>query len=230
MTSRHQAKRLLERATGVRVYRELPHGVDLHHDLCRLDASIRLIVDVGANVGQAALRFREAFPHAVIHCFEPVRDTFARLERNAGRYGCHCHPCAMGSHAQLATIYVRSNDTMSSLSKPEEYVSSEEVEVRTLDNWTRENAIDFIDVLKIDTEGHDLEVLAGAARLLESCSIRFIITEVGFDPERNLVPFDSVRPVLGSYGLSLVGLYHQTMDWGGKRRLLFADALFARPG
>lgn len=229
MTLRHGVKRLFEELSGIRFYRKLPHGLDLHRDLARLHDDIRTILDVGANVGQAALRFREEFPHAAIHCFEPVRATFATLEKNVGSRGCQCHPLAMGSRAERRTMYVRRTTTMSSLIVPAEYASAEEVDVRTVDEWSRGNAIDSIDVLKIDTEGHDLEVLAGASGLLEKGVIRFVVAEVGFHAARELVPFEAVRSVLTSHGMSLVGFYHQTMDWGGKRQLLFADALFARP-
>jgi FkbM family methyltransferase len=229
MTLRHKTKVLLQALSGVRFYRELPHGVDLHHDLARLDSHIHTIIDVGANVGQAALRFREQFPRAVIHCFEPVRSTFAKLVKNVTRQNCHCHCCALGSHEERRTMYVRDNDTMSSLVRPADYASAEEVDVKTLDGWSRERAIESVDVLKIDAEGHDLEVLAGASRLLEQGAIKFVLAEVGFDETRPLVPCDAIMAALGSKGMRLVGFYNQTMDWGGKRQLLYADALFAKP-
>lgn len=229
MTLRHQAKVLLQGLTGVRFYRELPHGVDLYHDLGRLDSHIHTIIDVGANVGQAALRFREQFPRAVIHCFEPVRSTFMKLVKNVTRQGCHCHCCALGSREERRTIYVRDNDTMSSLIRPTDYASAEEVDVKTLDEWSCENSIECVDVLKIDAEGYDLEVLAGASRLLQQGAVKFVLAEVGFDETKPIAPYEAVMAALGSKGMRLVGLYNQTMEWGGKRHLLYADALFANP-
>ena len=44
--------------------------------------------------------------------------------------------------------------------------------------------IDHIDVLKVDTEGHDLEVIDGAAPLLERGAISIIVLEYGFGANR----------------------------------------------
>src|SRR5512145_1663757 len=38
-----------------------------------------VIFDVGAHVGQTALRFRSLFPDAIIHCFEPYPASFDLL-------------------------------------------------------------------------------------------------------------------------------------------------------
>jgi hypothetical protein len=36
-----------------------------------LDSEAPMIFDIGAHIGLAAKRFRELFPRAMIHCFEP---------------------------------------------------------------------------------------------------------------------------------------------------------------
>jgi len=38
--------------------------------------------DIGANIGAASLYFSHRFPQAEIHCFEPVPENFAMIERN----------------------------------------------------------------------------------------------------------------------------------------------------
>ena len=57
-----------------------------------------------------------------------------------------------------------------------------EVNTDTLDNYCEENHIDNIDILKIDTEGSELEVLEGAKNILQQTNI--ILIEV-LDERKN---------------------------------------------
>tara|TARA_B100000408_G_C10256279_1_gene205684 strand:+ start:101 stop:844 length:744 start_codon:yes stop_codon:yes gene_type:complete len=52
------------------------------------------------------------------------------------------------------------------------------VQTQTLDNFCLSNKIENIDVLKIDTEGNDLNVLKGAKKLLSENKIKVIYTEI----------------------------------------------------
>jgi FkbM family methyltransferase len=56
---------------------------------------------------------------------------------------------------------------------------SEEVNIQTLDLYTLERKIKEIDFLKIDVEGHELDVLKGAEKLLSNGSIKCIQFEFG---------------------------------------------------
>jgi FkbM family methyltransferase len=51
------------------------------------------------------------------------------------------------------------------------------VSVRTIDDFCAEQAIAEIDLLKIDTEGYDLQVLEGARSLLTRGRVRFVYSE-----------------------------------------------------
>ncbi len=64
------------------------------------------------------------------------------------------------------------------------------VKTITLDNFTKENSIDHIDVLKIDVEGSEFNVLKGAKNILEKTKIIFIeinSTKKNFDNKYNLI-------------------------------------------
>jgi FkbM family methyltransferase len=54
-----------------------------------------------------------------------------------------------------------------------------EVTVDTLDHLTRKHGLDVIDFLKLDLEGHELEALRGAERMLGENAIRAIAFEFG---------------------------------------------------
>ena len=58
------------------------------------------------------------------------------------------------------------------------------VRTDTIDNFCKEQSIDSIDILKIDTEGSEIEVLEGAKNMLKKTNI--ILIEV-LDERKNLV-------------------------------------------
>lgn len=83
----------------------------------------------------------------------------------------------------------------------------------TLEEFCESNGIKFIDSLKIDTEGYDLEVLKGSSELLKKSSIAFIEAEVGMNPKNNLhVDFLVIREYLKSYNYFVFGIYEQTHE------------------
>jgi hypothetical protein len=122
------------------------------------------------------------------------------------------------------------SETNSLVRPPEnELLGSEQVKVITLDQFVRENNIDRIGLLKIDAEGFDLEVIAGAVGTLASGAVRFVLVEVGFHPGDDRHPlFDKTRDVLAPYGFRVFGIYNQSLEWTGEPSLRFANALFSR--
>jgi hypothetical protein len=58
---------------------------------------------------------------------------------------------------------------------------SETVQVTTVDQVCRDESIGQIDLLKIDTEGHEMDVLLGASSTIEAGRVSFIQFEFG-DP------------------------------------------------
>jgi FkbM family methyltransferase len=191
---------------------------------CRVET----IFDVGANVGQSAIKFRSAFPSARIYCFEPVKSTFTDLLQKVGDDNLtSCFPLAMGRERARQNIYHTQHSTTNSLIKPELSLGEEAVEVDTVDDFSRDNHIDRIDLLKIDTEGFDLEVLHGAKYMLNSDKIAFVLIEVGFHPfDARHVLFDHARDFLVSNGFRLFGIYDQTLEWSGEPNVRFANACF----
>jgi hypothetical protein len=48
--------------------------------------SVETIVDIGANVGAAAVWFARCYPDAVVYALEPAAEPYAVLSRNAERW------------------------------------------------------------------------------------------------------------------------------------------------
>lgn len=142
------------------------------------------ILDVGANIGDFSTRIARDYPEAVIHAFEPNPVTFEQLQKNLGDSQCQLHNLGMGSAHSTMTIYVDPANRSTALASlyPEvmkdihQSDTAEEVPVQigVLDDFCKEQGLGNIDLLKIDTEGHEFEVLRGARQLLTEQKIALI--------------------------------------------------------
>jgi len=147
------------------------------------------IFDVGANKGQ--------FLHLVsghisdvdcsIHCFEPSTTAFKELNDSAtGKRHIKLNNLALGEEPNHSVLYCDNEGSgLASLTKRRlehfniDFSKEERVPVDTIDSYCRANEIDFIDLLKIDIEGHELAALAGASDMLKNHSIGIITFEFG---------------------------------------------------
>ena len=223
-------KARVESVTGCRIYRNsLPQGTDLTTDISRSFGreNIQTVFDVGANVGQSALDYLEIFPHAAIYSFEPIKATYDEL-----RAATRTHPriqsfhCAMGAQKGIGTIHVASDSRKSSINYPRGD-RTEQIDLATLDEFVGEKAIRTIDFLKIDTEGHELDVLQGATSLLRAQRIQLLMLEC--EPIATGAGFTSLATVatfLEQFSYRLFGVYDQQLDWDGTRRIQYFNAMF----
>ncbi len=190
------------------------------------------LIDIGANIGQTAFKFRAAFPKNRIICFEPISETFQALKKRTQGLGVELHQLALGSQSKTETIYLTDFSATSSFHAPAHTArGSEQVQVVTLDDFAAQHDLGQIGLLKIDAEGHDLEVIAGAKSVLSSGVVKFVVVEVGFRPAAHSahVPFESVRTALSAQGYDFFGLYDQSLDrTAGNAALHYANAMFAR--
>ena len=100
-----------------------------------------------------------------------------------------------------------------------------EVPVVALDDYCAEAGLTRVDLLKIDTQGFELNVLTGAERLLRSGAVRAVYLEVNFAPLYEGQPrADAVLAHLWDRGYDLVTFYGQHYRRG---RAAWTDALFA---
>lgn len=203
---RHRARAFLEaRGYWLRHQSVLPTGIDYQHDIHRLGnllgVSIRVFFDVGANTGQTSLAALENFPEAMIYAFEPAKSTFAALTTRI--HDCRFRPynVALSDTVGQARFFDYGPlATSNSLVERAQYAvraghaaTIDTVDCETLDEFCLRERVDCIDVLKVDTEGHDLAVLSGATRMLDENRIRFVYVE-----------FNTLLPKPGTTGGALL--------------------------
>jgi len=120
----------------------------------------KVMVDVGAHQGGSLRHFADA--GWVVHAFEPDPRNMERLvEHWGGNSKIHLNACAVGAlDAEKISFTISSNSYIGSLTAfDSSHVSGIEVPLTTLATYVEKHNIREIDFLKVDAEGHDLEVL-----------------------------------------------------------------------
>ena len=140
--------------------------------------------DVGANVGLWTRAALQANPQLAVHCFEPSKTTFEALLANRFPAQVVCNQFALGERVGRTALYTAESGSEANSLHCREAVGcrrsrTEDVVVRTLDEYCSERAIDQIDFLKIDVEGNELAVLQGSREMLEGGKISSIQFEYG---------------------------------------------------
>ena len=198
------------------------------------DGEINLILDVGANIGVTVSRYLRQFDSASVIAFEPIGATFTQLLARVGSSPrvC-CMNLALGRTPGSAQVHLQRYDALNSLypalNVPDvDFGICQAVEISTLDQIVANNAMDHIDLLKIDTEHLELDVLQGGRQTLQRGGVSFIYAEVTFDPaDPRHSPYFEVSDFLAPFGYEVAGFYEQ-MYYPNTDRLEFCNALFCR--
>ncbi len=152
------------------------------------------VVDVGANEGGYSKRVRDLNPHVDIYSFEPHPVTYKRMLNNLQGRNIRAYNLAVGSSEGVLDLYDYALDDGSQhaslykdvIEKLHHGLSvKHRVDIVKLDNFIKKNPnINHISLLKIDTEGHELEVLKGFEEFIKLNRIDYIHFEFN---EMNIV-------------------------------------------
>jgi FkbM family methyltransferase len=139
-------------------------------------------VDGGANVGYfTALAARCVGSTGRVIAYEPSPQASLQLHQliAANRWTfVEAVPSGLGARADELTLYWNpSSGNHTPTLVPHAASSQVKVEIRTLDAEAARLGLDRIDFLKLDVEGHEPHVLAGAQRLLAERRIGAILCE-----------------------------------------------------
>lgn len=135
-------------------------------------AGIDAVIDVGANIGQFAYMAHVAWPTTPIHSFEPDPVSFRGLESTCARFAIPGtrRQVAAASAPGLAVLHVQAERVNNSLleRKDADAVDQVSVECVTLDEAVDRGVKRAL--LKLDTQGTELDVLRGARETAKRCA------------------------------------------------------------
>ena len=144
------------------------------------DTSRFIVLDVGANIGNWTQSFAEAFPESQIVAFEPGASAFKVLgSRFQSKSNIHCVNLGLSDRDAEVTLFSDSEASgLSSLNKRRlehfsiKFDKQETIRVTKLDSWISSNPeYSTPTILKLDVEGHELSVLAGAKETIKNVQL-----------------------------------------------------------
>ena len=149
------------------------------------------IFDVGSNKGQFLhLLFSGLNGHKIefqVHAFEPGQQAFEHLSEQFAEYpNVVLNNFGLGAEGgKFDLFYDKAGSSLASLSRRRldhfgiEFKHSEQVTLQRIDAYCEAKGIPALDLLKLDVEGHELNVLAGASRMFRERRIRMMSFEFG---------------------------------------------------
>jgi FkbM family methyltransferase len=145
------------------------------------------VFDVGANKGTYTQLVLTLLPQATVFSFEPSPAVFQALsERFGAARNVRLFNHGFSSTEEQTILYSnQAGSELGSLYKRRlDHIGigmdcQERIVLKTLAGFCSAQAVSTVDLLKLDTEGHELEVLRGAGDMLKSESIGCIQFEFG---------------------------------------------------
>jgi FkbM family methyltransferase len=152
------------------------------------DSPTLVIFDIGANIGDYAMQLSIAFGEkSQVYSFEPSHATFQTFikttENIKNIHGVNCgfsdSEGVLNLHSDtassgLASVYAR-DLSMFNIHLDQ----TEQIQVNTIDHYCKTEHIKKIHFLKMDVEGHELNVLKGGKNMLTNDLINIIQFEFG---------------------------------------------------
>ena len=160
--------------------------------------NINYIFDVGSHRGESIDYFIKLKNLKKIQSFEPQKDIFLVLKKKyKNNNKVILNQIALSQNENYKDFYINdlsSTSTFSRLNKKSLWLKIKnkilnkknpiinKIKIRslTIDKFIKQKKIKKIDLLKIDTEGHELEVLKGALKTIKEHKVKFILIELHF--------------------------------------------------
>lgn len=164
------------------------------------------VFDVGANIGEWSRAVRAHVPDVRLYLFEPQEACTHHLRID----GATVVQAAVGESEGCADLHSPSHmaGNASLHDRKDTYFhaqtfTSTRVQVISIDSFMAKHAIQSVDFMKMDIEGHELFALRGASKALSSGAIRAISFEFGSGNINSRTFFHDYWDLLTPYGFKI---------------------------
>ncbi len=186
--------------------------------LSKLNPSV--IFDVGANVGNWAVLASMHCRQAKMYCFEPVPATYQKMVKTFSEAGLrNVTPVNAGLYKESTNLQINhyASDEHSSIYdvQNEGYVFNDVIKIDLLkgDEFIETHKIEFIDFLKLDVEGAEMDALVGLENALSKNVIRLIQFEYGYLNITTKILLGDFYKFLEKHGYILGKLYPKEVEF-----------------
>jgi FkbM family methyltransferase len=162
---------------------------------------LRVVVDVGANLGDFTLGIRNVAEKVV--AIEPQKDNFLVLQANMLVNGVNNVVCLkQAAHFKEEDLVIQGEGSNAYVSAPRSgVIKGQKVKGISLAYTISKLGITDIDILKIDVQGHEMAVILGAGYLLRGKFVKLLILEVHL---KRGVSIQDIVSLMKTYKYSLV--------------------------
>lgn len=114
----------------------------------------KVILDLGANIGDTAVFYTILFPNAKIYAVEPNVNVLSKLEKNTKNFpNIKICKCAVSDKTGKINLHFGGSHLGSSILERAQNKESVEVDVFSLEDFCKKENIVHVDILKFDIEG-----------------------------------------------------------------------------
>lgn len=204
--------------------------------LAALPLSGKVVYDIGAHAGAYSLFFsRRVGPAGSVVAFEPSPKTFALLCRNIESNGVanvRLLECALGRESTRRALYVLPGMPSTASLAPEARTPfrrrSAVVAIEPLDALAPRLDLPKPDFIKIDVEGMEAEVLAGATDTLRRWRPDVLVEIHGATPHARKAQAERVAVLLARLGYGLTHVESRSAVAPGRAAVAAVGHVFAR--
>ena len=136
------------------------------------------VLDVGSNFGYLA----SVWSHSIANngmtiAFEPNKNVFTCIEKtieaNNANHKFNVYNLAIGSKNEMITL--NASNFSSNIHNMPSTIETYQIEMVKLDDFIKRNAIEAVDLIKIDVDGIELDILEGAKKTIKQSSAIVIV-------------------------------------------------------
>jgi len=221
-------------------YRLIPDGGEITDSvLAAIRSHVRpdaVCLDVGANIGLYSLGLSHLAPQGKVYAFEPSPTTYGHLQSNLATNGAtNVDACNLAVGHSVGTVVFHdfsffsagsfSSDVGSLLSSESYQSDAFEAAATTLDDFVADRGLDRVDFVKVDVEGAEMSVLAGAEKTLATYRPVTVLefNTFGFTIHQSVLPQVALARIMEIFPHVFVLDRYE----GGLRRLVTPQEIYA---